>query len=107
VDPVLILNHFRRRAQNEGRRPDLQGRYNCALEPGPRERERGTLQSASVSFLRGTELYGDNYYLVVRCEGGWASAFETHQRFAVVVELTHQAEVQLYARLRARVRLPA
>jgi hypothetical protein len=25
----------------------------------------------------------------------------------VVVELTHQAEVQLYARLRARVRLPA
>lgn len=105
-NPALIFDHFRRRMQDEGRRPDLANRYNCALEPGPRERERGTLQSASVTFSRGTELYGDNYYLVVRSEGGWASSFETHQRFAVVVELTHQAEVQLYARLRARVRLP-
>ncbi|MCC2653150.1 MAG: hypothetical protein K0Q60_3316, partial [Microvirga sp.] len=91
--------------QAEGRRPDIEARYNCGLEPGPRERERGTLQSASVSFSRGTELYGDNYYLVVRCEGRWAASFETRQRFGVVVELSHQAEVQLYARLRARIRL--
>jgi hypothetical protein len=60
-DPALIFEHFRRRAQAEGRRPDIEARYNCGLEPGPRERERGTLQSASVSFSRGTELYGDNY----------------------------------------------
>jgi hypothetical protein len=58
-----------------------------------------------VTFTRGTETYGDNYYLVVRCDGGWASAFQTQQRFAIVVELTHQAEVQLYERLRARVRV--
>ena len=82
--PALILDHFRRRTQDEGPRPDLGDRYNCALEPGPRERERGTLQSASVCFSRGTEVYGDIYHLVVRCEGGWASSFETHQRFAVV-----------------------
>jgi hypothetical protein len=106
-DPALIFDHFRRRTQDEGRRPDLENRYNCALEPGPRERERETLQSASVTFSRGTELYGDNYYLVVLCEGGWASSFETRPRFAVVFELTHQAEVHLYARLRGRVRLPA
>jgi hypothetical protein len=49
--------------------------------------------------------YGDSYYLVVRCEGGWAATFEDRQRFAVVVELTHQAEVQLYERLRARARV--
>jgi hypothetical protein len=106
-DPALIFDHFRARTQSEGRRPDLANRYNCDLEPGPRERERGTLQCASVTFSRGAEAYGDNYYVVVRCERGWASAFETRQRFALVVELTHQAEVQLYARLRTRVRLPA
>ena len=106
-DPELIFDHYRRRAQEEGRRPDLDNRYCCSLEPGPRERERSTLQTASVTFSRGTEIYGDSYYLIVRCEGGWASSFEASQRFAVVVEMSHQAEVQLYARLRARVRLPA
>jgi hypothetical protein len=105
-DSALIFEHFRRRSQDEGRQPDIDNRYNCTLEPGPRERECSTLQIASVTFSRDTDLYGDAYYLVVRCEAGWASNFETRQRFAVVVELLHQAEIQLYARLRARVRLP-
>jgi hypothetical protein len=104
-EPDRIFEHFRRRTQDEGSRPEIDGRYNCALKPGPQERERSTLQSASVSFTHGTELYGDDYYLVVRCEGGWAATMETHQRFAVVVELMHQAQVQLYARLRARLRV--
>lgn len=103
--PDLIFEHFRRRTQEEGRQPDIDNRFDCDLKPGPRERERGTLQTASVTFTRGTEAYGDNYYLVVRCDGGWAGTFETQQRFAIVVELSHQAEVQLYERLRARVRL--
>jgi subtilisin family serine protease len=106
-DPSLIFDHFRRRTQQEGRQPDLENRFNCALEPGPRERETGTLQSAVISFSRDTSIYGNNYYLVVRAEGGWASNFQTHQRFAVVVELAHEAQVQLYARLRARVRVSA
>jgi len=105
-DPGLIFNHFRRRTRQEGRPPEIPNRYNCGLEPGPRERERGTLQSATVTFSRETGAYGDSYYLVVRCAGGWASAFATHQRFAVVVELFHQTEVRLYERLRARIRLP-
>ena len=106
-NPALIFEHFRRRTNTEGRRPDLDARFNCGLEPGPRERERGSLQSASVTYSQGTANYGDNYHLIVRCEGGWASSFEARQRFAVVVELSHQAEIQLYARLRARLRLPA
>lgn len=106
-DPALIFEHFRRRTQAEGRFPEIAARFNCGMSPGPQSRERGTLQSASVTFSRGTELYGEYYYLVVRCEGGWASSLQAAQRFAIVVELTHQAEVQLYARLRARVRLPA
>lgn len=103
--PDLIFEHFRRRTQAEGHRPDIDGRYQCKLEPGSNVRERGTLQSASITFTRGTELYGDNYYLVVRCESGWAASFETRQRFAVVVELNHQPEVRLYSRLQARARL--
>lgn len=106
-DPALIFDHFRRRTQAEGRRPDLDNRFNCALEPGPRERERNTLQCASVTFSRDTSAYGGDYYLVVRCEGGWASAFEARQRFALVIEMRHRAEVQLYARLRAQQRLTA
>ena len=104
-EPGLIFEHFRRRAQVEGRRPDLDNRFNCALTPGPRERERSTLQSASVTFSRDTHASGGDYYLVVRCEGGWASAYEARQRFALVVEMRHQLEVQLYVRLRAQVRL--
>jgi hypothetical protein len=31
----------------------------------------------------------DNYYLDVRCDGGWAGNFETPTPLAVFVELTH------------------
>lgn len=104
-DPALIFEHFRRRKKEEGRHPDIEGRYNCNLLPGAQQREKGTVQSASVTFTRDTDVYGQDYYLVVRCESGWAESFVTKQRFAVTVELEHQQEVQLYARLRARVRV--
>jgi hypothetical protein len=48
-DPELIFDHFRRRTHEEGRRPDIDARYNCSLEPGPQQRERSTLQTASVT----------------------------------------------------------
>jgi hypothetical protein len=102
---ALIFEHFRKRTEEEGHFPEILNRYKCDLRPGPQERERSTVQTAAVTFSQGTEAYGDSYHLVVRCEGGWASSFETEQRFAVVVELSHRAEVQLYAQLRARVRV--
>jgi hypothetical protein len=105
-DPELVFEHYRRRRREDGRHPEIENRFNCSLEPGPRERERGSLQSASVTFTRDTGGYGDTYYLVVRCESGWAVNSEVAQRFAAVVEMTHQPEIQLYARLRGRVRLP-
>ena len=46
--------------------------------------------------------YGDRYHLVVRCEAGWASNLVDRQRFAVVVQLEHEAEIQLYQRVRIR-----
>ena len=103
-DPTLIFEHFRKRQKDDGPFPEIEPRFNCALDPGPRQREKGTLQVATVSFSRDTDAYGDKYYLVVRCEAGWAVA-EGSQRFAVAVELEHQPETKLYARLRARVRV--
>lgn len=101
-EPDLIFEHFRRRDAAEGRFPEIAKRYNCDLLPGPQLREKATLQTASVSFMRDITGYGDRYHLVVRCEGGWASSFIDRQRFAVVVQLEHEAEVQLYQRVRIR-----
>lgn len=104
-DPDFIFDHFRKRTKLEGDAPELAKRYNCDLRPGPQVRELGTVQSSSVTFTQDTNRYGDKYYLIVRCEGGWASTSETMQRFALVVELLHEAQVKLYARLNARLRL--
>ncbi len=60
-----------------------------------------------MTFKRDISKYGDNYYLVVRCAGGWAAESHPRQAFAVVVEIAHEAEVQLYERLRQRVRVQA
>jgi hypothetical protein len=100
----LIFEHYRKRTQEEGPFPELAPRFNCSLEPGPQFRERGVLQSATAIFKRDVSEYGDDYYLVVRCEGGWAQDV-AKQPFAAVVEISHRAEVQLYERIRQRIRV--
>ena len=99
-----VSDHFRSYTGEDGDHTEMQPRNNCSLKPGPTHRAGNTLQTAEVSFSRETLDYGDEYFLVVRCAGGWAVG-AAHQRFAVVVELEHQAGVQLYARLRPRVRV--
>lgn len=107
-DPDLIFEHFRRRVvADEGPFPEMEARYNCKLEPTPTIREKSSLQTATATFKRDIAHYGDNYYLVVRCAGGWAAETSPRQAFAVVVEIAHEAEVQLYERLRQRVRVQA
>lgn len=102
--PDLIVNHFRRRTAEEGRFPEMPARFNCTLEPSPTLREKSSLQLATATFMRDISRYGDTYYLVVRCAGGWATSVD-RQGFAVVVEIAHEAEVRLYERLRQRVRV--
>ncbi len=105
-DPDLIFEHFRRRVvAEEGAFPEMAPRFNCKLSPTPTLRERSSLQTATVVFQRNISQYGDNYYLVVRCAGGWAAESNPRQAFAVVVEIAHEAELQLYERLRQRVRV--
>ncbi|TAX28870.1 S8 family peptidase [Rhizobium leguminosarum] len=103
-DADKVFEHYRQRAQAEGPVPDMENRFNCKLTPGPGIREKSSLQTASVTFSRDISAYGDNYFLIVRCAGGW-SGDTGQQNFAVTVEISHEAEIALYERLRQRVRV--
>lgn len=105
-DPDAIFEHFRERAKAEGAIPEMAPRFNCKLAPSSTVREKSSLQSASVTFSRDVSDYGDAYYLVVRCAGGWSGDAGT-QGFAVAVEISHEADVALYERLRQQVRVRA
>lgn len=101
-----VTEHFRRRVGDEVPVPEMPARFQCKLEPGPMAREKGTLQTAAISMARAPAAeYGDTYYLVVRCERRWADDDDAPQRFAVVVELSHTAEIPLYERVQQRVEL--
>lgn len=103
-DPALLFDHYRKRTVDDGRHPDLESRFTCKLEPGSNARGKSSVQVARATFAHNSA-DPDPFYLVVRCEGGWAADLAPRQAFAVVVELALEAEVRLYERLRARVRL--
>lgn len=100
-----VFDHFRSHTGEDTEAPDMANRYNCDLMPRPQRRDRNTLQTASKKFTQDTDQYGNDYFLVVRCVGGWASEQQVRQRYAIVVELEHEARVQLYARLQQRARI--
>ncbi len=100
-----VFEHFRSHAGEDTVAPDMQNRFNCALKPGPQRRDRNTLQTSSVKFTQDSGLYGTDYYLVVRCVGGWAAEQQLSQDYAIVVELEHEAQVELYARIQQRARI--
>jgi hypothetical protein len=102
-NPDLIFDHYRKRTQDEGGHPEIAVRFQCALEPKSTIREKSTLQTAAITFQRDISGYGSRYFLVVRCESGWAKDAIVDQRYALVVELSHEAEIQLYERARVRV----
>lgn len=100
-----VFEHFRARGAEEEDPPGIPNRFKCDLKPSPTRRDRNTLQTAAKTYQQDTIAYGEEYYLVVRCIGGWAEEQEAAQNFAVTVELEHQQGVQLYARLRQRIRV--
>lgn len=99
-----VFEYFRSRVGEGTDPPEMAGKYDCDLVPKKNARDKNTIQSASISFSADTTQYGGEYHLVVRCVGGWAMDQEIRQNFALVVELEHHAQVQLYARLRPRLR---
>jgi hypothetical protein len=54
---------------------------------------------------RNIDQYGDDYYLVVVAERRWAGEEITHQRFAVAVELEHEAQINIHQSVRVRLRV--
>jgi hypothetical protein len=101
-----VFNACRKWADAEGDAFKLIDSRRCKLTPSTRLRGSGTLQCGSFIAQRSLEGYGDSYFLTVRLEGGWASAISPEQRFAVAVELQHQAEIALYQQVQQRVQLP-
>ena len=106
LTPEEIFEHYRSRIKTEGKAPKMPAVNDCSFDLGPVLREKSSLQTATASFSRDISHHGDVYYLVVRCSGGW-SGDTGHQKFAVTVELAHEAEIQLYARVTQRVRVTA
>lgn len=104
--PDLLFDHYRKRATEDGRHPDLEGRFTCKMDPGSNERGKNSVQVARATFVRDSQ-DPDPFYLVVRCEGGWATDIAPRQAFAVVVEMALETEVRLYERMRTRVRVTA
>jgi hypothetical protein len=106
MTPEVIFEHFRHRSKDEQRFEDLVSTAKCPLVPSRDVRGTSTLQASTMTMQRNIERYGDDYYLAVFAERRWAGEEITHQRFAVAVELQHEAEINLYqALLRTRVRV--
>jgi hypothetical protein len=100
-----VIDHYRQRdKETEGVHPPLEGKFDCGFDTGPNTRESGTLQSAVFEMNRNpATAYGDTYFLVVRCERKWSPDEYAKQRFALVVEMTHAADIALYERVRERI----
>ncbi len=99
-----IVEHFRHRNKDEAPFEDLPSTAKCSLAPSRDVRGTSTLQCSTFKMTRNIGGYGDEYYLAVFAERRWAGEEITHQRFAVAVELEHEAELNLYNQLRVRVR---
>jgi len=101
-----VAEAFRQRSQEEQKVDRLTStRFECFMEPTPTVREGGTLQKATFTMKRRPSTdYGDTYHVVVRCEKKWARDEHAPQQYAVVVVVEHAAEIDLYNRIRERVR---
>jgi hypothetical protein len=104
MTPDAIFDFFRQRAKDENRFDDLPSTAKCALEPSRDIRGTSTLQASTFKMTRNVDHYGDDYYIVVVAERRWAGEEITHQRFAIAVELEHEAEINIHQQLRARLR---
>jgi len=104
MKPDAIFEFFRHRTKEEGRFDELPGSAKCDLKPSRDLRGTSTLQAATFSMTNNIDQYGDEYYLVAVAERRWAGEEITHQRFAVAVELEHEAEINIHQQLRVPLR---
>lgn len=80
-------------------------RFHCSMDPKPTNREGGTLQKAIFRMpSRSPHDYGSTYHLVVRCERKWARDEHEPQRYAAVVVIRQEGDVDIYQQIAQRVR---
>jgi hypothetical protein len=104
VTPDEIFEFFRHRKRDEAKFEELAKTAKCGLIPSRDVRGTSTLQASKMTMKRNVDYYGDEYYLAVFADRRWAGEEITHQRFAVAVELEHEAAINIHQQLRARVR---
>ncbi|HDU5374753.1 TPA: hypothetical protein RFU97_000630, partial [Klebsiella pneumoniae] len=96
-----VFDFFKVKEAN-GNPSEMSSSNNCDLKPGANSRDFSTVQTASVTYDRAMQKYGDTYYLVVRCQAGWADFIQT-QRYAIVVEMTHAQDINIYQTVQQRI----
>ncbi len=104
MEPEAIFEHFRHRTKEEGAFEKLPDSAKCPLDPSRDLRGTSTLQRSMITMHRNVDRYGGDYYLAVFAERRWAGEEITHQRFAVAVELEHEAQINIHQPLRVRLR---
>jgi hypothetical protein len=105
VTPDEIFEFFRYRTKDEAKFEELAKTAKCKLVPSRDIRGTSTLQASRMTMKQNVDRYGDEYYLAVFADRRWAGEEITHQRFAVAVELEHEATINIHQQLRARVRV--
>jgi hypothetical protein len=100
-----VFDACRKWERNEGDPFRLMGSNRCSMKPATRQRGNGALQCGTFTAKRSLEEYGDKYYIAVRCEGGWGSSITGNQRFALAVELRHEADIQIYQEIQAQIQV--
>lgn len=77
----------------------------ATLHPTVQTRSRSTLQRAEKIWQKRELKAHRPWYLIVRAERTWAP-IEERQRYAVVMEMRHEADIDLYAQVAQRVQVP-
>jgi hypothetical protein len=100
-----IFEFFRHRKRDDAAFDNLSSTAKCNLNPSRLLRATSTLQASTFKMTNNIDRYGDDYFLVVIAERRWAGDEIAHQRFAIAVELEHEAQINIHQKLRARVRV--
>lgn len=102
-----VAEAFRLRNKTEGKIDRLSSTsFDCKFEPSSSIRNSGTLQKGEFIMSKSPKDYGDTYYLVVNCIQNWSPDTCSPQKYAVFVALSHEAQIDMYAQIQARLEIP-
>lgn len=101
-DLETVFGAYRSLAKVEEKPDKLPPKQRIDFVPAIEMRKPGTLQCATFTRRKDMSEYGDTYYLVVRCIGGWAADDVEGLPYTVAVMLRHEAQIKLYERMRVR-----